>query len=139
MGRDDQATLVLLRYENAGKVTFAGFHEEILIWRRKTGAWERIETSGAWVGVVDDISHAVKDAEFTLEEGDLLLLYSDGVVEAMNARSEQFGIERLCRAVDSCVAESPRAICASVVEHVRAWSPSPVDDISILVARQRRA
>jgi serine phosphatase RsbU (regulator of sigma subunit) len=79
------------------------------------------------------------DAEFTLHEGDLLVLYSDGAVEAMNARSEQFGVERLCGVVDSCVAESPQAICAAVVEHVRAWAPSQADDISILVARQRRA
>ena len=137
--RDDHASLVLLRYENSGKVTFAGFHEEILIWRRKTAAWERIETSGVWVGAVADVAHAIKDAEFTLEEDDLLVLYTDGAVEATNARSEQFGVERLCRAVGACIAESPEAICRAVVEHVRAWAPSQVDDISILVARQRRS
>ena len=136
--RDDHASLVLLRYESGGKVTFAGFHEEILIWRRKTAAWERIETSGVWVGAVDDIAHALKDADFTLDEGDLLVLYSDGAVEAMNARSEQFGVDRLCRAVDSCVAESPQAICGAVVERVRAWAPSQADDITLLVARQRK-
>jgi serine phosphatase RsbU (regulator of sigma subunit) len=137
--RDDHATMVLLHYENGGSVKFAGFHEEILVWRRQTAAWERLETSGVWVGAIDDIAHAMTDAEFTLHEGDLLVLYSDGAVEAMNARSEQFGVERLCGVVDSCVAESPQAICAAVVEHVRAWAPSQADDISILVARQRRA
>ena len=138
LGRDDHASLVLIRYENGGKATFAGFHEEILIWRRDRAVWERVDTTGVWVGATAEIGHAIRDAEFSLGEGDILVLYTDGAVEAMSAAAEQFGVERLCEAVESCVDEPLGAICQAVIQRVRLWSPVQRDDISLVVAKQLR-
>ena len=45
------------------------------------------------LGIDEGACYAVR--EFTLEEGDTLLLYTDGLTEAMNADEEMFGIERV--------------------------------------------
>jgi DNA-binding LacI/PurR family transcriptional regulator/serine phosphatase RsbU (regulator of sigma subunit) len=133
--RDEQGTLALIRYERDGTLTFAGHHEELLIYRAATRAWERITTKGFWLGALPDIRHVTTDTQARLEQGDLLVLYTDGVVEAMDAHHRPYGIDRLCALIDVHAAEQPQRICAAVVEAVQAWSPSPADDVSIVVGR----
>ena len=131
----DYATFTLLRYE-AGTVRFAGAHEEILVWRVKTGECERIETPGPWIGAADQLDHVIVENQLVLESGDLLVLYTDGIVEA-KGESERYGIERLCAAIakhaHDPIAEIPSAVIASVTS----WAPRQDDDMSIVVARQR--
>jgi phosphoserine phosphatase RsbU/P len=135
LGRDDHATLTLIKYRRDGSLTFAGNHEEILIWRARSESMERVPTPGFWTGAIPEVSHLTTDAHTKLDDGDLFVLYTDGVTEAMNHRHEQFGIERLCAVVEQYHAEPPRRICTAVVEAVRAWAESLNDDVSVLVGR----
>ena len=50
LGQHEHATLTLIRYRADGSLTFAGAHEEILIWRAANGRCERVPTPGPWVG-----------------------------------------------------------------------------------------
>lgn len=80
VGKGQYMTITLL--EMAGSVvTFAGLHQDLLVHRAGTGAVERIETHGLWVGILDDVSGLLRDDTVHLEPGDTLLLYSDGVTE----------------------------------------------------------
>jgi phosphoserine phosphatase RsbU/P len=67
--------------------------------------------------------------------GDALLLYTDGVVEALR-NGEQFGYERL----KQCVAEHRRAsakeIADRIVDAVTSWSPRLNDDFTLIVVRR---
>jgi sigma-B regulation protein RsbU (phosphoserine phosphatase) len=88
---------------------------------------------GLAVGWVDDVEFD----EFTLQlaPGDRLLLYSDGVPEAMNESLDQFTNERMLQELDNCRDQS----LADQVSHVRAivkeWCQpkGPLDDVSILM------
>ena len=71
---------------------------EMLLYRRARQKVEVIATSGTWVGATEDISEGLGDQELCLEPGDVLLLYTDGVIEAQNTEGEQFGLERLSEA-----------------------------------------
>ncbi|MGK4006226.1 SpoIIE family protein phosphatase [Sorangium sp. So ce1036] len=135
--RDEHATLVLLRYERGGRVTFAGAHEDLLVCRARTGRCECIPSSGVWVGILPAIDAMTRDAEFVLEDGDVLVLYSDGVTEARNAHREQFGVERLCAAVEATQAAPVDVIRDRILRDVESWSTSPDDDITVVVARYR--
>jgi DNA-binding LacI/PurR family transcriptional regulator len=135
MRREEQATLALIRYDRDGTLTFAGHHEEILIYRTGARAWERIPTKGFWLGALADVGHLTADVEARLHPGDLLVLFTDGVIEAMDAHRRQYGIERLCALIEHCAAEPPARICAAVAEAVGRWSPSLADDLSIVVGR----
>jgi len=133
--RDEQATLSLLRYDRDGSLTFAGNHEEIVICRRRTGTCERIATPGLWVAAIPDVTEFTRDSRAHLEDGDLLVLFSDGVVEAMNPQRAQFGVERMCAIVDDHRARAPQQVCEAIIDAVRQWTASQRDDISVIVGR----
>lgn len=133
--RDDHATLVLLRYERSGRVVFAGAHDPILVCRAESRCVECIETHGVWIGALGDVSSRTHDAEFTLREGDVLVLHTDGVTEARNAHHEQFGLERLCKSIITHAQKPARDIVSGVLHDVGAWTTSIDDDMSLVVAR----
>jgi DNA-binding LacI/PurR family transcriptional regulator/serine phosphatase RsbU (regulator of sigma subunit) len=137
MGQDEHATLLLLRYDDAGGVRYAGAHEEIIVRRAALGRCERIETLGPVFGAVADLGETIAEASFTLESGDLLVLYTDGLIEAMNDAGETFGVERVCDALEE-VAERPvEAVRDHVIAAVRRWMAAQRDDISLVVVRRR--
>ena len=76
-----------------------------------------------------------------LEQGDVLVLYSDGVVEAANASGEEFGEDRLIAAVESGLNSSvhaePGQIRDRILRSVRAFTGSDVlaDDQTLLAIR----
>jgi PAS domain S-box-containing protein len=133
---DDHVTFTLFRYTTDGRIVFAGAHEDILITRKKKRKVEVLHTPGTWLGARRDISRVTVDATLTLEEGDVLVLYTDGVTEAMNDSGEQFGITRLSDVIEKHQDEPIVAIRDHVIRAVQAWSKNQEDDISILIARR---
>src|SRR5262249_6095905 len=95
LGQDEVLTLSLLRYARGGRVVFAGAHEEMLVWRRQTGRCERLPTPGTWLAAMADVEPFLNDDELTLGDGDVLVMYTDGVTEAADSTGEQFGLDRL--------------------------------------------
>ncbi|WP_437323194.1 SpoIIE family protein phosphatase [Sorangium sp. So ce381] len=135
--RDEHATLLLLRYERGGRVTFAGAHDDIIVCSARTRRCVCIPSSGVWIGVLPVIDEVTRDAHFVLEDGDILVLYSDGVTESRNAHREQFGLERLCTAIEAAQSAPVEAIRDRILREVEGWCPSPDDDITVVVARYR--
>jgi len=74
----------------------------------------------------------------SLEPGDLMLLYSDGVPEADNAADEFFGDERLVAVLESHVGASEQAVVTAVNEAVHAFAAGhrQSDDITVVAARR---
>jgi sigma-B regulation protein RsbU (phosphoserine phosphatase) len=130
----EHVTLTLLRYQRDGKVTFAGAHEEILVCRAN-GACERIATPGTWVGVLPSIREHTRDTTLQLHPGDVMLLHTDGVTEAMNEQREQFGVERLSDLLVLLRRESPLDITNQILASLDAWTSNKADDATLVVAR----
>jgi serine phosphatase RsbU (regulator of sigma subunit) len=109
----------------------------MLVLRAESGTVEQIPTLGTWVGATRDIDEANQYSRCVLRDGDVLLLYTDGVIEARNAAGQQFGIERLsnelCRLSHRPATEIRDGLCAAVTSFMAAQN----DDIAILVARYR--
>jgi len=79
-----------------------------------------------------------KDASVSLEAGDVLLLVSDGITEAMNERRELFGFERLETTLLGLPSGlSARAMLDSVLSQVRAFAGKAKqhDDITLVVVK----
>jgi sigma-B regulation protein RsbU (phosphoserine phosphatase) len=135
LDRREHTTLALLRYYKDGRVIMAGAHEHVLVWRKATGRVEAMATLGTWLGLVQDATAEVVDTSFLLEDGDLLVLYTDGAIEAMDKRGEQFGLERLCREIeghaDKSVAQVRDHLCLGIL----AWAEDRSDDVTVVVAR----
>jgi len=138
LGQDEHATLTLIRYFADGRLVFAGAHEDLVILRAATGRCDRIETIGTWVGATQDIADATEDQHARLEDGDVLLLFTDGVIEAANAAGEQYGIERLCAAFEAARGAPVAQIRDRLLASVQGFLAVQDDDIALLVARHTR-
>ncbi|MDB4995393.1 MAG: uncharacterized protein JWM74_2825 [Myxococcaceae bacterium] len=133
----DHVTLSLFRYTPDGKLVFAGAHEEILIYRHASGRVEQVQTPGTWLGAIKDIAPVTVDSTIQLYEGDVMLLYTDGLTEAQNARGEMYEIDRLVFALEAMHEESAAHIAEELVASVYRWMARQKDDISLLVVRYR--
>lgn len=135
LAQDEHATLMLLRYVADGTVTFAGAHEDILVYRKQSGRCELVPSEGLWLAVRPDIRKQTVDGTLTLAPGDLLVLYTDGVIEARNAQNEQFGLARLTRIVRERALDPVESILDQILAEARGWAPVQQDDVTCLVAR----
>lgn len=98
----------LLTYVNAG-------HNNPIV-RRKTGAMERLETGGMPLGIMDDAPYA--SGTVTLEAGDWLVIFTDGVVEAENNAQEEYGEIRFMTMLNAGVALSPEMMLNTIMVDV---------------------
>ena len=80
------------------------------------------------------------DATYTrgfakLEKGDLLCLYSDGIVEAADRKDNEFGMERLLKVVKANREKSARDIGKEVLERVAKWGREGQDDQTVVIVK----
>src|SRR5690606_20949587 len=76
--------LYLILERGSNEITFArAGHEPPVLYRKATGETEVVETSGLAAGIDEGLvfKRSVKDHRLRMESGDILLLYTDGVIE----------------------------------------------------------
>jgi sigma-B regulation protein RsbU (phosphoserine phosphatase) len=138
--RDEHATLTLLRYHSDGCLEFAGAHEELIVYRAQLGSCERVQTPGLWVGILETPpAGSVTNGTCRLEPGDVLLLYTDGLIEARNSELGLFGVDRLCRSLESVAQHPATAIRDHLLAELGAWTTRQRDDLTLVVLRYRGA
>jgi sigma-B regulation protein RsbU (phosphoserine phosphatase) len=139
LGRSEHATVSLVRYHYDGTLHIAGKHEDIIV----AGAAEKecrvVETPGTWVGLLPEIGQITDSMRYRLSPGDVVVLYSDGVIEARDANGELFGIRRLREVVDASRHLPVDQILERIYERVRAWEIRQYDDLTLLVLRYKGA
>jgi sigma-B regulation protein RsbU (phosphoserine phosphatase) len=136
MKNDEHVTLTLLRHTPDGALVFAGAHEEMIVWRAATGECERIETLGTWLGIVADVSRAMRDDTLRLERGDVLVLYTDGITEARSSDGGCFGLDGICALLVENSTADVSVIRDRILEGVAAFRASQDDDETVVVLRQ---
>jgi len=139
MNSDKNLTLSLLDYSQ-GTLHLSGQHEEVLL-VRKNGKVERIDTFnlGFMVGLEPDISEFLSQKAIHLETGDGVVLYTDGITEAMNLKKERYGLDRLCEVISHNWHKSSTKVKKAIVKDVRQFigSQKVYDDITLLVLKQQ--
>lgn len=109
----------------------AGHQPPLLV--RADGAVEKLWSGGVPIGMFESPQYFEGGAR--LRRGDLLALYTDGIVESSNAHDEEFGDERLAQTMHAARAESAQVICQRVMEAVRRFSFGTEDDRTLLVLK----
>jgi predicted ATPase/serine phosphatase RsbU (regulator of sigma subunit) len=133
VGKGQYMTVTLLEIDGP-RITFAGLHQDILVYRAATGVVERIETHGVWIGVLEQVAGLLDDETLSLEPGDTLLLYSDGITE-LRLQGQLLGTEELARRFQLIAREGhhPNAIIRALTDSVAGLSSG--DDVTILALR----
>ena len=134
--QDEHATLSLIRYKREGNLAIAGAHEDLLVWRRAQGRCELVPTPGIWAGIREHVPKLDQEVvECRLEPGDVLLLYTDGIIEARHSSGEEFGVQRL-QATLAELSECPvHEIRDQLMRRVTSWMHEQADDLTLVVAR----
>jgi len=83
LGEDKYMTMTALRRSPDGTITFAGAHQDIFVYRAARDEVETIETSGLWLGLMAAPEGAFTSRTFDFSPGDVLVLYTDGITEAV--------------------------------------------------------
>ncbi len=123
----DSNSVGILRVANAGCVT------PIIKWA--DGSVEWVEIGGMPLGVGLGAKFGYQEITLSLLKGDIIILTSDGVVEAKNETGEMFGFERLEQAVKAGPQTSVEAMLDHLNAEVEAFvgTTEPHDDLSIVV------
>ncbi len=119
-----------------GNILFAnGGHSPPLV-LRQGGEIETLHgISGPAAGVVDDVDFTLMQTQ--LQVGDCLLLYTDGVNEAMNTDYQLYGNERLYHVFSGCQHLTAAKVVEAIMTDVRthATGTEQSDDITVLAMR----
>jgi serine phosphatase RsbU (regulator of sigma subunit)/pSer/pThr/pTyr-binding forkhead associated (FHA) protein len=119
--------------ENSITLVNAG-HPSPLLYRRANGALEEAvpnDVAGLPIGVVDGFDYA--SCRVTLQPGDCLFAFSDGVTESMDVQNKQFGVEGIA-AVAKGGTYAPRELGERLIKAINqhAAGRSQHDDITLL-------
>ncbi len=120
-----------------GELSFcnAGHNPPVII--RADGTHKQLEGNCPVIGILPTLEY--REQRASLEPGDTLVIYSDGVTEAVDPAHNEFDTDRLAEAVRRhrhlSAKEIVQAISDSVVEHVGGGPQT--DDITIIVARRQ--
>jgi phosphoserine phosphatase RsbU/P len=77
------------------------------------------------------------NSELVAQPDDILVLYTDGIVEARDAHGREFGRQRLWQLVESAPTDSAQSVCTALVDAVQNHQGGPLgsDDQTVLVLR----
>ena len=127
-------TLLYAVYNPAtGQLTYAnGGHNTPLILHADGTSTELPLTGGIALGVMDDMDF--DQGSVTLAPGDALVLYTDGVTEAMNQEHEELGMERFQQILAAAPSHAPEDINKAIFDGIRAFAGEAPqsDDITCL-------
>ncbi|MCB0166190.1 MAG: SpoIIE family protein phosphatase, partial [Anaerolineae bacterium] len=124
-----QQSTAVMKAANAGCIS--------PIVRRQNNAVEWVEARGMPLGAGMGGYLGYNEVTVSLETGDLVILTSDGVVEAQNAHKEMFGFDRLEAAVAQAPQTTAQAMLTYLIDTVNQFvgDTEPHDDLTIVIVQ----
>lgn len=134
--------------EKDGKLQYVGSHLIALVYRKATDSIEELggmTGQAGYLGLSEFAVSAQSLGSFTMASGDILVLYSDGVSEAMNGNGTMFGLEGLKRALVDHGDKTPQEFINATLEDLRRHATAGdlkkhgghfTDDISFVVLKK---
>ncbi len=116
-------------------------HTPPLLWRKSTGKVEVVSAPGVAVGVDKGavFERITKDVSIPMESGDVLLLYTDGVNEAVDHKELEFGEERIKTILALAAPNGANAVVEALCESVKKFigGEPQADDITLVVMARK--
>ncbi|NUM36054.1 MAG: SpoIIE family protein phosphatase [Candidatus Brocadiae bacterium] len=113
----------------------AGHHPLILYNPNRDPSLITFAPKGTILGVPWSLN--VEEIEISLQPGDMMLQYTDGITEIKSKKGEEFGIERLCEVIEQQGDISPKQMAEAIQKSVEQFSKdtSDMDDITLLIVK----
>jgi serine phosphatase RsbU (regulator of sigma subunit) len=121
---------------STGDLVYINAGHNVPILRKKSGVVERLEVGGMPIGIFAESAYQIGTTR--LEGGDWLVIFTDGVVEAENAKEEEYGEPALIRLVDRESGSTPAELLRSLWSELDLYvgNTPQHDDITCLVLKK---
>ena len=121
----------LFVYSNAGHNPPLLVHDD--------GTIEQMEKGGLVLGMMKDVPY--EEGTIHLRPNDLIIMYTDGVTEAMNAEEEEFGEESLLDTIQEDENLSAEALSQKIVQRVKSFAADDQqqDDITLVIIKVKES
>src|SRR6202162_5555749 len=133
------AYLILDHVHNGVTLARAG-HDAPMLYTQKTQTLTPLKTPGMVVGIDsgDVFDRLTKDVAVPIEPGDCILLYTDGITEALDNEGNEFGLERMMEAFRTSANKGAQAIVSRLIDGLRNFvgSTPQNDDITLIAIRK---
>lgn len=120
----------------SGRLTFVRCGQDRPIMLRADGVTiETLDAPGRFLGMLTEIS--LEERETHLSPGDTLVMYSDGIPDAVDREGDDYGTDRLLDLISARRHEPARDVCGAIFDDVFAFrGEAPAfDDITVLIAK----
>jgi phosphoserine phosphatase RsbU/P len=119
-----------------GDLVYINAGHNVPILRKKSGLVERLEVGGIPVGILAESPYQVGTTR--LEPGDWLVIFTDGVVEAVNEKNEEYGEAQLLRLVDRESGSAPAELLRGLLTELDRYvgNTPQHDDITCLLLKR---
>ena len=120
----------------AGDVAYVNAGHNVPMLRKRSGLVERLEAGGIPIGIFSEAPYQVGTTR--IESGDWLVIFTDGVIEAFNAKEEEYGEPELLRLIDRGAALAPPELLSNLLADLdRFVGNTPQhDDITCLLLKR---
>ncbi|OHD18046.1 MAG: hypothetical protein A2004_06880 [Spirochaetes bacterium GWC1_61_12] len=139
MDIDHYATISVMAFDlHTGEVEYASAgHQPLLIYRRATDSIETIDIQSVPIGVerVTEFTRKV----LKLADGDIVALYTDGIIEALNEQGKQYGRKSIASMIIRHKELAPKEIVAKIKSDLASFvgSTRQHDDQTVLVFKMK--
>ena len=131
---------LILDHERNGITLARGGHDAPLLYKQQSQSVTPIKSPGMVLGIDSGnvFDRITNDFAVPLERDDCLILYTDGVTEALNTEGDEFGLERTTESVRASASDGAQAIVRRIIDDVRnfAGSQPQNDDITLIAIRK---
>jgi serine phosphatase RsbU (regulator of sigma subunit) len=134
LGEDKYMTITLISVQENGMIYYAGLHQDIMIFRAAKNKIDLLETKGMWIGMMDDIANTLQVDQFHLQPNDVMLLYTDGITEALDKEGQMFSEDKLVGLFHKLGNLSPEEIKAGILQSLQGYQCS--DDITLMILKR---
>lgn len=131
---------LILDHQRDGVTLARAGHDAPLLYKRHSQTVTPIKPPGMVVGIDSGnvFDRLTADFAVPLERDDCLVLYTDGVTEALNTDGDEFGLDRMIQSVRASATDGAQTIVKRIIEDVRSFTGSVPqnDDITVIAIRK---
>jgi phosphoserine phosphatase RsbU/P len=131
---------LILDHQRDGVTLARAGHDAPLLYKRRSQTVTPIKPPGMVVGIDSGnvFDRLTTDFAVPLERDDCLILYTDGVTEALNTDGDEFGLDRMIQSVRVSATDGAQTIVKRIIEDVRSFTGSfpQNDDITVIAIRK---
>jgi sigma-B regulation protein RsbU (phosphoserine phosphatase) len=131
---------VILDHAQGSVILSRAGHDAPIVFDHETGVAAPVKPPGMVVGIDSGsvFDRITGDFPLALKRDDCLLLYTDGVTEALDANGDEFGPERMIECVQTSAPEGAAAIVTRIIDELRVFvgAQPQNDDITLIAIRK---